>query len=251
MNDLKVTHHYQNQRFNNIHEFFWGFGSSFHTIYAVVPLFLKKLGAPEVIATSSAGIFSIIIALPMLITAALTRNITNTKRLVIGVHCIILFVAFVMGYVFTFSDIIKNPNAWKIYFMLFIAYSLAIGTIIPIWADFLEKTTNRSLRGKFFGIGFAFNGKSFKSKAPQKEKITYLNNLIQTELSKLPEADRDMFKGYDHYFNLRKEKAKKSMIEMGLDKQYADSAWDYFAGSATGTIQGAFHDPIVLATLPL
>ena len=64
MNDLKITHHYQNQKFNNIHEFFWGFGSSFHTVYAVVPLFLKELGAPEVIATSSAGIFSIIIALP-------------------------------------------------------------------------------------------------------------------------------------------------------------------------------------------
>ena len=62
-----------------------------------------------------------------------------------------------MGYVFTFSDIIQNPDAWKIYFMLFIAYALAIGIIVPIWADFLEKTTNRSLRGKFFGIGFAFN----------------------------------------------------------------------------------------------
>ena len=157
MNDLKITHHYQNQKFNNIHEFFWGFGSSFHTVYAVVPLFLKELGAPEVIATSSAGIFSIIIALPMLIIAALTRNITNTKRLVISVHCIILFVAFIMGYVFTFSDIIKNPNAWKIYFTLFIAYALAIGIIVPIWADFLEKTTNKSLRGKFFGVGFAFN----------------------------------------------------------------------------------------------
>ena len=124
---------------------------------AVVPLFLKELGAPEVIATSSAGIFSIIIALPMLIIAALTRNSSNTKRLVISVHCIILFVAFIMGYVFTFSDIIKNPNAWKIYFTLFIAYALAIGIIVPIWADFLEKTTNKSLRGKFFGVGFAFN----------------------------------------------------------------------------------------------
>ena len=101
------------------------------------------------------------------------------------------------------------------------------------------------------GIGFALNGKSFKSKAPQKEKISYLNNLISEELSKLPEGARVNFKGYDHYFNLRKEKAKKSMIEMGLDKQYADSAWDYFAGSATGTIQGAFHDPVILATLPL
>ena len=157
MNDLKITHHYQNQKFNNIHEFFWGFGSSFHTVYAVVPLFLKELGAPEVIATSSAGIFSIIIALPMLIIAALTRNSSNTKRLVISVHCIILFVAFIMGYVFTFSNIVKNPNAWKIYLLFYLLYGLSVGIIVPIWADFLDKTTNKSLRGKFFGLGFAFN----------------------------------------------------------------------------------------------
>ena len=54
-----------------------GVGSAFHTIYAVVPLFLKELGSPEVIATSSAGLFSIIIATPMLFIAALTRNVTN------------------------------------------------------------------------------------------------------------------------------------------------------------------------------
>ena len=50
MNDLNLKDHNQNQTYNNIHEFFWGFGSAFHTVYAVVPLFLKKLGAPEAIA---------------------------------------------------------------------------------------------------------------------------------------------------------------------------------------------------------
>ena len=157
MRSLSLKNHYQNQKFNNLHEFFWGFGSAFHTIYAVVPLFLKELGSPEVIATSSAGLFSIIIAMPMLFVAALTRNITNTKKMVISVHCSILLVAFLMGYVFTFSKIGISPNAWKIYFILFIAYALSIGIIVPIWADFLEKTTKRSLRGKFFGVGFAFN----------------------------------------------------------------------------------------------
>ena len=157
MSGLSLKDHYKNQKFNNLHQFFWGFGTAFHTVYAVVPLFLKELGAPNVIATSSAGLFSIIIAMPMLFTAALTRNVTNIKKMVISAHCTILIVTFILGYIFTFSGIGKSLIAWKIYFILFIIYSLSIGIIVPIWADFLEKTTKRSLRGKFFGVGFAFN----------------------------------------------------------------------------------------------
>jgi len=157
MSGLSLKDHYKNQKFNNLHEFFWGFGTAFHTVYAVVPLFLKELGAPNVIATSSAGLFSIIIAMPMLFTAALTRNVTNMKKMVISAHCTILIVTFILGCIFTFSGIGKSLIAWKIYFILFIIYSLSIGIIVPIWADFLEKTTKRSLRGKFFGVGFAFN----------------------------------------------------------------------------------------------
>ena len=157
MTGLSLKDHYKNQKFNNLHEFFWGFGTAFHTVYAVVPLFLKELGAPNVIATSSAGLFSIIIAMPMLFTAALTRNVTNMKKMVISAHCTILIVTFFLGYIFTFSGIGKSLIAWKTYFILFIIYSLSIGIIVPIWADFLEKTTKRSLRGKFFGVGFAFN----------------------------------------------------------------------------------------------
>ena len=157
MNELDIRDHKRNQTYNIIHEFFWGFGSAFHTIYAVVPLFLKKLGAPEAIAMSSTGLFSVLIAIPMLITAALSRNIVNLKKAVISVHCLILTVSFFMGYTFTFSKLGNDPNAWKIYFLFFILYSLSIGIIVPIWADFLDKTTNKSLRGKFFGLGFAFN----------------------------------------------------------------------------------------------
>ena len=138
--NFSIDDHNYNLKYNLAHEFFWGFGVAFHTIYAVVPLFLKELGSPEVIATSSAGLFSIIIAMPMLFTAALTRNITNMKRMVISVHCLILLVAFLMGYVFTFSKFGATPNAWKIYFILFIAYAISIGIIVPIWADSVSYT---------------------------------------------------------------------------------------------------------------
>ena len=157
MKDLNLKDHRKNQKFNIIHEFFWGFGTAFHTIYAVVPIFLKKLGAPEAIAVSSTGIFSVLIALPMLITAALSRNIVDLKKAVISVHFMILIITFFMGYTFSFSSIGISESAWKIYLFFFVLYGLSVGIIIPIWIDFLDKTTNKSLRGKFFGLGFAFN----------------------------------------------------------------------------------------------
>ena len=66
---------------------------------------MGELGAPEYIVISSAGIFSIVIALPTMLSAALGRNIRNIKKSVISVHCIILFVTFLMGFTFTFFDL--------------------------------------------------------------------------------------------------------------------------------------------------
>ena len=62
-----------------------------------------------------------------------------------------------MGYVFSFSELAKLEFAWKIYYCLFIFYGLSIGIIVPIWTEFLDKTTIKTHRGKFFGIGFSFN----------------------------------------------------------------------------------------------
>ena len=62
-----------------------------------------------------------------------------------------------MGYIFCFSNIGESQNAWKIYLFFFILYGFSVGIIVPIWADFLDKVTKKSLRGKFFGLGFAFN----------------------------------------------------------------------------------------------
>ena len=80
MNNFTTKDHNHNLRYNLFHEFFWGFGVAFHTLYAVVPLFLRELGAPEYIVVSTAGLFSIVIALPTLFSAALGRNIKILKR---------------------------------------------------------------------------------------------------------------------------------------------------------------------------
>jgi len=155
--EFTLQDHNHNLRYNLIHEFFWGFGIAFHTIYAVVPLFLRNLGAPESIAMSSAGLFNILIALPMLTIAALGRNIHNIKRAVILVHCLILIALFGMGFTFTWINISTIDSAWIIYFVYFLLYGLSIGVVVPVWAEFLNKTTLITERGRFFGLGFAFN----------------------------------------------------------------------------------------------
>ena len=157
MPEFTLQDHNHNLRYNLIHEFFWGFGIAFHTIYAVVPLFLRNLGAPESIAMSSAGLFNILIALPMLTIAALGRNIHNIKRAVILVHCLILIALFGMGFTFTWINISTIDSAWIIYFVYFLLYGLSIGVVVPVWAEFLNKTTLITERGRFFGLGFAFN----------------------------------------------------------------------------------------------
>ena len=44
MSDFSIDDHNHNLKYNLLHEFFWGFGVAFHTIYAVIPLFIKELG---------------------------------------------------------------------------------------------------------------------------------------------------------------------------------------------------------------
>jgi MFS family permease len=157
VNDFTIKDHNHNLRYNLAHEFFWGFGVAFHTLYAVVPLFLRELSAPEYIVVSTAGVFSIAIAIPTLFSAALGRNLKNIKRSVIMVHCIILAVSFMMGFTFTIIEPNIVDKAWKTYLTYFILYAFSIGIIVPIWTDFLNQGTLRSHRGRFFGLGFAFN----------------------------------------------------------------------------------------------
>ena len=96
----KDDHH--NLILNCFHEFSWGFGIAFHTLYAIIPLFLKQLGAPQGISLSVAGLWSILIAFPQLFTAIVGRNIIDIKRAVIGAHMFALPPIFFAGFIFAF-----------------------------------------------------------------------------------------------------------------------------------------------------
>lgn len=145
-----------NLTLNSAHEFCWGFGMAFHTTYAIVPLFLKQLGAPTGVVVSVAGLFAILMALPQLFSALMGRNIRNIKSVAIGVHLLIWPPVFMMGFVFAFF-VPTGPTAWIYYYVCFILYGISIGFLIPIWTDFLRHAVNDDSRGTFFGVSFAFN----------------------------------------------------------------------------------------------
>ena len=141
---------------NCAHEFFWGMGLSFHTLYAIIPLFLKQLGAPQGICLSVAGLWSILVAFPQLFTAIIGRNIKNIKRTVIGVHIFAMPPIFFAGFIFAFFAP-SGPYSWVLYYICFILYGIGIGIIIPIWTEFLNHTFSINKRGKYLGISFAWN----------------------------------------------------------------------------------------------
>jgi len=156
VNKIKNKDDKHNLLLNCAHEFFWGLGLSFHTVYAIIPLFLKQLGAPQGICLSIAGLWSILVAFPQLITAVVGRNIKDIKRTVIRVHIFAMPPIFIAGFIFAFFAP-TGPNVWMLYYICFILYGVGIGIIIPIWTDFLNHTFSSSNRGKYLGISFAWN----------------------------------------------------------------------------------------------
>ena len=125
MNDINSKRDRHNLLFNCAHEFFWGIGLSFHTVYAIIPLFLKQLGAPQGICLSVAGLWSILVAFPQLFTAIIGRNIKDIKHAVIGVHIFAMPPIFFVGFIFAFFAP-TGPYSWLIYYTCFIFY--VIGT---------------------------------------------------------------------------------------------------------------------------
>ena len=156
MPKVSIKDDYHNLILNCFHEFSWGFGLAFHTLYAIIPLFLKQLGAPQGISLSVAGLWSILVAFPQLFTAIIGRNIIDIKRAVIGAHMFALPPIFCAGFIFAFIAP-TGSYAWVFYYTCFIFYGIGIGIIIPIWTEFLHHTFSKKKRGTYLGISFAWN----------------------------------------------------------------------------------------------
>ncbi len=148
--------HTRNTVLNAAGEGLWGFAVAFHNMNSVVPMFLAQLGASSFILGLIPGGFILLVALPQLLSANLFRHSSKIKQLNIGLHFAMAPIAFLMGLAFYYFEFVGHTGI-MVYLTLWVIWSLGVGFLVPVWADFLASVTLKNRRGRFFGITFTVN----------------------------------------------------------------------------------------------
>lgn len=154
---IAEKHRIKNTVLNALVEGFWGFGTAFHSLYAIIPLFIKEMGAPAWVFGWLPGTMVILMALPQLLTTFRMHEIDNIIRKNTIMHYMIFFPVFAMAWVFGGLKLTGNTGL-LVYIALFVIYTLMIGRLVPVWVLFLERISVENYRGRFLGITFMATG---------------------------------------------------------------------------------------------
>ena len=148
--------HPRNTIFNAAGEGLWGFAMAFHNMNSVIPMFLAQMGASAFVLGLIPGGFILLVALPQLLSAYLFHQSPHIKKLNIGLHFAMAPIAFLIGMAFYYFEFVGQTGI-MVYLILWVIWSLSVGFLVPVWADFLASVTVASRRGRFFGITFTVN----------------------------------------------------------------------------------------------
>jgi len=148
--------HSRNTVLNAAGEGMWGFAMAFHNMNSVVPMFLAQLGASAFILGLIPGGFILLVAVPQLLSATLFRQSSQIKKINISLHFAMAPTAFLLGLAF-YGFRFNGQTGVLVYLILWVIWSLSVGFLVPVWADFLASVTVASRRGRFFGITFTVN----------------------------------------------------------------------------------------------
>ena len=154
MNPQKI--HTRNTVLNASGEGFWGFAMAFHNMNSVIPMFLAQLGASAFIIGLIPGGFILLVAVPQILSATLFRNSPHIKKLNIGLHFGMAPIAFMIGLAFYNFEFVGQSGV-MVYLILWVIWSLGVGFLVPVWADFLASVSLAGRRGRFMGITFTVN----------------------------------------------------------------------------------------------
>ena len=154
MNPQKI--HTRNTVLNATGEGLWGFAMAFHNMNSVIPMFLAQLGASAFILGLIPGGFILLVAIPQIFSATLFRNSPHIKKLNVGLHFGMAPIAFCIGLAFYHFEFVGQTGI-IVYLALWVIWSLGVGFLVPVWADFLASVSLAGRRGRFMGITFTVN----------------------------------------------------------------------------------------------
>ena len=151
----KANHFARNLRVNVVVETFWGFALSLTSTYTILPVFLSKLGASQMVIALIPGVQLAGWALLQLPSAYFTTRLHRRTWPMILVHLPV--VAAWCAAAFVARDVAgSRPELARSLFLACLTLSsLAMGVALPMWADYLNRQTPAHTRGRFFGWAFS------------------------------------------------------------------------------------------------
>lgn len=153
---LPLDRHWKNVGWILSVEAFWGVSLSLISVVAILPVFLSHLGANNTVLGALPVVWTLASSLPGAFSAHFTSHLVYRKRITILLHVVAgapwvaLAAWFGLGGLHTPTlDITALLLGWGIAWII-------MGFTIPVWINFIGKTTRPELRGRSFGTIFFF-----------------------------------------------------------------------------------------------
>lgn len=137
-------------------EAFWGLSLSLISMVAVLPVFLRQLGATNTVIGVLPIVWLITANFSGLFAAHFTSRLTHRKRAVLLLHVVVAIPYLLLALWFWRA---VRPAAWVDILALLLGWGgswIIMGFTIPVWINFIGKVTRPELRARSFGIIFFF-----------------------------------------------------------------------------------------------
>jgi MFS family permease len=153
---IDLARHYKNLAWIFTVEIFWGVSLALISNVAVLPVFLKHLGASNATITMLPVLWLLASGLPGIFAAHFTGKMIYRRRFVILAHAVTA-----VPWLLTASWFLWGPRLRPAVdiAVLIAGWGIAwlwMGFFIPIWINFIGKVTRSELRARTFGTIFFF-----------------------------------------------------------------------------------------------
>jgi MFS family permease len=139
-------------------EAIWGAGAAFVSQQALLPVFLRSLGASGMIIGLLPALMAVAATVPQLITAYYTEHLPKKKTPAVWLHVPVLIGGYILAFTAFHTDTLGYTTAIVLVLISQFIQSLAFGFIMPVWFAMVDKIYPVRLRGKAFGIMMFVSG---------------------------------------------------------------------------------------------
>lgn len=150
--ELKLRHFWRNLAANVLVESGWGFGMAVSSLYTVLPVFLRQLGAGARAIGLLPAISAVGFTALQLPTAYFAAPLHRKKYPFILAHIPACLCWLAVARITPALARWDATAAVAVFLALYGLYSLSVGPLIPMWSDFMNRLLPALRRGRAWGL---------------------------------------------------------------------------------------------------